>query len=974
MTKIFNSLLLPLAATALLAACVKEAPAPERQREMVTVTASVPEATKVAFEDAADNGLSLSWEDGDCLRIISGSESGRYDILDDFEEHKARFRGPEVTGEKYNILYPGTFETVEEAAEFDFAGQVQNGNDNKDHLRYITLLEGVDTKEDICFSDEWAAAHGGICRQSGVVKFILTLPSGLTQPRKVRLSGLDKDIVLAIKNVNLSSNHVLTAYAVTPWNDIPISSGTDLTVTVSDAQGATWSRNITVNKETAIGAGKQSVFRLTQGFEETLFAGGSGTQNDPYLISGARHLYNMHADGILEQGKKTYFLMTDDVDMSVISEPWVPLNNVNPYGCEVDFDGSGHTIDNFTCSDTDHCPGFFTVLFGDVHNVRFTNADVKKTNDNTGHPCGILGGYGGYASCPSRVWDVHVQGTVTSTAVNGVGGMFGRINAIDIESCSADVNVTSKGGGRSGLVGGIFGYDTGAVTVRNCWTSGIIRGSDKVGGIGGAFIKAESSMYNCYSIAEVNGSFQYAGILGHANLDQKANNDTNTPDNHIERCIAWNSAVQTITTDSGEHYSSGAIVGYTAQKNYLSDCFRRSDLSFTECPGNIDRGYGITDQDNASPSKPLVRQSSNTYDFAYHGKAAAAGRTLSQVAQSLGWNTTIWDFSGPVPQLTGEAIFVDNAQESGAANAPTGSNPRPGEGEIRPSAGGGWTVKSIVPGVTYYAFDGVDSYSGYVQQVFVIDFDLSSTQYKLQFVYENPSLVNSEVFSKYNAIASINCGYEMSSIVYKYDGIGKAYIPNNTITDTGVANWKNEGAFYFDGNRTAKISADGYGLSISEQRKYYMYNTSEWPNIVSSAPVLINDWSPIGETFTQRYNIGGPSESPRVHQNSTHPRTAVALTEGNHLLMVAVDGRYDASGFSIGMSAKQLTRFLVTHFNPRWALNLDGGGSTTMCVQGEGDATTHVVNYPCDNVKSKGLPHDHAGERARDTHLVIVAR
>ena len=65
MTKIFNSLLLPLAATALLAACVKEAPAPERQREMVTVTASVPEATKVAFEDAADNGLSLSWEDGD---------------------------------------------------------------------------------------------------------------------------------------------------------------------------------------------------------------------------------------------------------------------------------------------------------------------------------------------------------------------------------------------------------------------------------------------------------------------------------------------------------------------------------------------------------------------------------------------------------------------------------------------------------------------------------------------------------------------------------------------------------------------------------------------------------------------------------------------------------------------------------------------------------------------------------------------
>ena len=100
MTKFFNLLLLPLAAAAVFAACVKEAPVEERQREMVTITAAVPETTKVAFDDAADNGLSLAWEDGDCLRIISGTDSGQYDILDDYEEHKARFRGPDVTGEK----------------------------------------------------------------------------------------------------------------------------------------------------------------------------------------------------------------------------------------------------------------------------------------------------------------------------------------------------------------------------------------------------------------------------------------------------------------------------------------------------------------------------------------------------------------------------------------------------------------------------------------------------------------------------------------------------------------------------------------------------------------------------------------------------------------------------------------------------------------------------------------------------------
>ncbi|MDY4812003.1 MAG: phosphodiester glycosidase family protein [Muribaculaceae bacterium] len=31
-----------------------------------------------------------------------------------------------------------------------------------------------------------------------------------------------------------------------------------------------------------------------------------------------------------------------------------------------------------------------------------------------------------------------------------------------------------------------------------------------------------------------------------------------------------------------------------------------------------------------------------------------------------------------------------------------------------------------------------------------------------------------------------------------------------------------------------------------------------------------------------------------------------------------------------GMNARELTKFLVHYFNPQWALNMDGGGSTTM--------------------------------------------
>lgn len=968
-----------LLASVALAGCVKEQPAPDRQREFVTINASVPDEslTKVAFSDPDEGeGLALSWEDGDCLRVISGDQSEEYEILEDFEEHVARFRGPEVSGSKYTIIYPGEYESIAEVESFAFDAQVQNGNDNKDHLRFLAALKDVNTKDDIVFSSDWAAEHGGTYVQSGVIKFELTLPSELRNPRKVELKGLDKDIAISLRNVNLTSTHVLKAYAVIPWQDISIPSGTELTFTVtSGAEGATYSRTIRISGEKTIRAGVQSVFRLNHGFEESLFAGGDGTKSDPYLISGAKHISNMHADGVLEQGKKTWFKMTDDVDMSAVPEDWIPLNNENPYNCEVDFDGDGHTIDNFSCSNTDHCPGFFTVLYGDLHDVRFTNANVTKTNNNTGHPCGIIGGYGGYAARPTRVWNVHVQGSVTSTTVNGVGGMFGRINSIEIESSSADVVVKSSGGGRASFVGGIFGYDTGCSLVRNCWSSGSINGADKTGGIGGGIIQAETSIYNCYSLAEVNGSFQYAGILGHANLDKKGDNTSNRPNNHIEKCIAWNTSIQSTVTDNTEHYSSGAIVGYTATRNYLVDCYRKYNISFSECPGNDQLGYGMSDQANANPSTPLVPQSSNKYDFAYHGKAAASGKSLSQVAKSIGWNSNIWDMDGSVPELTGEAVFENREQASGASSAPTGSNPKPGQGEIRPSAGNGWTITNVDSGIVYYEFSGTDSVTGKTQQVYVIDFDLSSAKYKLKFVYESPSVTNSEVFSKYNGVASINCGYEIASIVYKYDGIPKSYMPNSTIGTTGVANWKNEGAFYFDGDRTAKISADGYGLTIAQQRTFYTYNAGDWPNIVSSAPVLINEWNPIGKTFTTRYSASGNSESPAVHQGATHPRTAIALTEGNHLLMIVVDGRYDKSGYSIGMSAKQLTTFLVENFNPRYALNLDGGGSSTMCVKGLGDPTTHVVNYPCDDSdESTGLPHDHAGERARDTHLVIVRR
>ena len=367
---------------------------------------------------------------------------------------------------------------------------------------------------------------------------------------------------------------------------------------------------------------------------------GSGTKNDPYNIYNTADLLKMSE--LLVPQTKVYFRLKADIDMTGID--WVPLNFASPYENLIDFDGNGHTISNFTSTFANY-PSFFGVLYGSCHDVTFTNAVIESA---VGGATGIIASYCGTTNMPGEAHRVHVQGRVTSPGgnKNGTGGLFGRIWGANITACSADVEIESG----EDYVGGIFGYDTGASTVSDCWTKGHVKAGSKVGGIGGGFIKADSEMYNCFSLMTVEGSFQYAGILGHANLDQKNANTTNTPNNHIEGCIAWNDEIKSRATDGAEHYSSGVIVGFTATQNYLAKCFRKADIAFSECPVNAELGYVVTNQGNAGPGAPLV-VGTNTYDFAYHGLAAPADATVTSLARSLGWSDTVWDFSTPIPTL-----------------------------------------------------------------------------------------------------------------------------------------------------------------------------------------------------------------------------------------------------------------------------------------------------------------------------------
>ena len=353
-----------------------------------------------------------------------------------------------------------------------------------------------------------------------------------------------------------------------------------------------------------------------------------------------------------------------------------------------------------------------------------------------------------------------------------------------------------------------------------------------------------------------------------------------------------------------------------------------------------------------------------------------------------------------MPVLTGAVEGEDpvDLPQSGAGDVPPGSDNLRGLGEVRPQAGdAGWTISNVADGITYYRYAAnCPETENKYQDVYVIDLDLSNPKYAVKVVYSSPSTVCSNVFAATSAYAAINGGYELGSIALKANGewngqtlryypLGKpvSYMPNNYITDNNgnqVPNWKSEGTFYCDGRRGLKIAFDGYDpntstktKTVEEERLFYQLCTDEWPALISSAPVLIHDFNPVGKQFKNLHPKESSSpEDPNTHQRGQYPRTAVALTEGNHLLMVVCDGRYTAGYGGNGMSAYWLTAFLAKYFNPQYALNLDGGGSSTMCVQNSAfSADNYVVNYPCDNMDG-GTTHDHAGQRKRDSFIVIV--
>ena len=283
--------------------------------------------------------------------------------------------------------------------------------------------------------------------------------------------------------------------------------------------------------------------------ENAAYSGGSGLQEDPYLISTAEDLaqLSVNTNEIPDYTVDKYFKQTADIILNSpdvfardekgyitgiaegkTANAWTPIGNhfyfTNSF-CG-NYDGAGHAVRGIYIETEVDYQG----LFGYINNGSVSRLGIE---DSFIFGWSWVGGVAGILWYGSTVKRSNNRGTVFGTY--DIGGLVGF-------NC-ATVKYSYNTGTVSGtdFVGGIVGYNGDSSVVTQCYNIGSISGSEFVGGVAGnnSFSKElsesfnagpvsgnaviggvagsnswYSSLVNCYNIGRVWGTESVGGVVG----------------------------------------------------------------------------------------------------------------------------------------------------------------------------------------------------------------------------------------------------------------------------------------------------------------------------------------------------------------------------------------------------------------------------------------------------------------------------
>lgn len=249
-----------------------------------------------------------------------------------------------------------------------------------------------------------------------------------------------------------------------------------------------------------------------------------------------------------------------------------------------------------------------------------------------------------------------------------------------------------------------------------------------------------------------------------------------------------------------------------------------------------------------------------------------------------------------------------------------------------------WEREKIAPGLIWKSSHTVLNDS-IPQNINILRINLHKRKISLSY---NPkeNIIVSRQATAMGVLAAVNAGFFNIK-----DGGSATYIRTGGLiidTDTAKKWTKNS-------NMTGSVLIDKNGYTTIEPAKTNSWYDShpEYQEVLITGPLLINN----------KGKMQLPSTSLVL---SKHPRTCIGKIRNHKILLVTLDGRTDQAR---GVTLAELSDIMKS-LHCKDAVNLDGGGSTTMYISGK--PFNGIVNMPCDNKK-----FDHAGERSVSDILII---
>ena len=399
-------------------------------------------------------------------------------------------------------------------------------------------------------------------------------------------------------------------------------------------------------------------YAVWNGSIATSFSGGSGTADDPYLIStGAELAYLAYAINTNSSNSfyNKHYRLTNNISLGGLE--WDPIgcfyyNSSNTTAARTfngSFDGGGYVISDFKITTPKQSYYRYFGLFGRtgsesvIKNLGVENCLINVTPTASGLYIGALVGYnsGTVSDCYSSA-DIRVEYNVSYSSY--VGGLVGYQNNKSVINSSSYGNVTVKAKSVA-YVGGLVGYNYYGET-DNCsaYNNVIVDASGVyVGGLVG--FGQSSSATNCYAVGEIaavgSADTQIGGLIGYASLKVI-----------VTDCYSAVDLVATVTV-SGMDLYMGGLIGYADYNATVKNCVALGDIIAMKSNTRLlylDPVFG--NKPNTMENVYYYDGQSVTYDgSAYSHHTYGTPCTLAELnstafyTDTLGWSTDVWELS-----------------------------------------------------------------------------------------------------------------------------------------------------------------------------------------------------------------------------------------------------------------------------------------------------------------------------------------